>query len=147
MASDKGFQVNCEFENNEVILTWEAVDGAKYYYIFRGETESTISEVPLADFPLEISEYTDVANFDSFCRFVYVVVAYDGSMLQIAKSDPVTISKGDCYDGIELKFIPVDTALYKNGESISMSGVLKIINGKAYIPYDALPKPLVELGH
>ncbi len=142
-ASDKGFQVNCEFENNEVILTWEAVDGASYYHVFRGVSENTVSETPLTDFPITKTNYYDSWMYQDIKTAVYVVCAYDSEMVMVAKSSPLYFEEEyGKHVNINITFKLGESKYIVNGIEKEMDGEVKSFGGKVYVPYKVLPNEL-----
>ena len=142
-GTSEGFLVSVEFGEGCVNLAWEAVKGADFYSIYRGDSIKKISRNTLTDFPITETSFSDFGNFEKTEKFAYVVVALGEELEVIAKSKPVEISKEDTGCILNLVFTVGEKTFLRNREVIDLiGGEVSVIDGKLYVPFRALPEEL-----
>ena len=68
------------------LLEWEKVEGAVWYYIYRGEGEGNEVSMPLTDFPIKETTYKDTKGLKEGVKYCYYVRALDEKNVEIARS-------------------------------------------------------------
>ncbi len=67
-------------------LEWEKVEGAVWYYIYRGIGEGNEESMPLTDFPIKETTYKDTKGLKEGVKYCYYVKALDEKNIEIARS-------------------------------------------------------------
>jgi hypothetical protein len=68
------------------LLEWEKVEGAVWYYIYRGEGEGNEESMPLTDFPIKETTYKDTKGLKEGVKYCYYVRALDEKNVETARS-------------------------------------------------------------
>ena len=84
--TNQSFNLSAKGDCGFVNLEWNKVEGAVWYYIYRGIGEGNEESMPLTDFPIKETAYKDTKEIKEGVKYCYYVKALDEKNTEIARS-------------------------------------------------------------
>jgi len=86
IAQEYDFDLNVLGQCNYISLTWDPINGAKSYWIYRGTSKDQILKMPLTDFPIQECTFMD-SNVQNDQEYWYIVKAVGENLQEFAHSE------------------------------------------------------------
>ena len=86
IAQEYDFDLKVLGQCDYISLTWDSINGAKSYWIYRGTSKDQILKMPLTDFPIQENTFID-SNVQNDQEYWYVVTAVGENLQEFAHSE------------------------------------------------------------